>query len=222
MCVCAVSFPCRVSKPRTAGGTAAAANPSVVSRPRSPSNHPSFPSSSNSPSCSRFPAAAITQFPGKYARPWSCFRSSADNALDLTSIQIVAGPANGSVVVNGDGTVSYTHNGSETTSDSFTYAIRDAAGAVSNVATVSLTVTPVNDAPLAVADAATLAEGASTTINLAANDTDPDNALDLASIQIVSGPANGSVVVNGDGTVSYTHNGSETTSDSFTYTIRDA
>src|SRR5206468_1361665 len=127
--------------------------------------------------------------------------SDVDNALDLTSNQIVAGPANGSVVVNGDVTVSYTHNGSETTSDSFTYTIRDAAGAVSNVATVAITVTPVNDAPVAVADAATVAEGGATTINLAANDTDADNALDLASIQIVAGPANGSVVVNGDGTV---------------------
>src|SRR5437867_11529602 len=86
--------------------------------------------------------------------------SDADNALDLTSIQIVAGPANGSVVVNGDGTVSYTHNGSETTADSFTYTIRDAAGGVSNVATVSLTVTPVNDAPVAVADAGDRKSGA--------------------------------------------------------------
>src|SRR5206468_1779445 len=88
--------------------------------------------------------------------------------------------------------------------------------------TASITVTAVNDAPVAAADAATVAEGASVVVNLAANDSDVDNALDLASIQIVAGPANGSVVVNGDGTVSYTHNGSETTSDSFTYTIRDA
>src|SRR5206468_4007839 len=103
----------------------------------------------------------------------------------------------------------------------FTYTIRDVSGAVSNVATVSLTVTPVNDAPVDVADAATVVEGDSTAINLAANDTDADNALDLASIQIVAGPANGSVVVNGDGTVSYTHDGSEATPDSFIYTIRD-
>src|SRR5206468_1966303 len=147
--------------------------------------------------------------------------SDVDNALDLTSNQIVAGPANGSVVVNGDGTVTYTHDGSETTADSFTYTIRDAAGAISNVATVSLTVTPVNDAPVAVADAGTLAEGGATTIDLAANDTDAASALDLTSIQIVAGPAHGLVLVNGDGTVSYAHDGGETTADSFTYIIRD-
>jgi hypothetical protein len=111
-----------------------------------------------------------------------------EGQLDLTSIQIVSGPSNGSVVVNGDGTVSYAHDGSETSSDSFTYTIRDVGGNVSNTATVSLTVTPQNDPPSAVADSATVLEGGSVGIDLAANDTDPDNALDLTSIQIVSGP----------------------------------
>ena len=57
-------------------------------------------------------------------------RLAADDGLDLTSIAIVAGPANGSLLDNGDGTVTYTHNGSETTSDSFTYTIEDLAGAL--------------------------------------------------------------------------------------------
>ncbi len=144
-----------------------------------------------------------------------------DNPLDLTSVQIVGAPANGSILVNGDGTVTYTHDGSETTADSFTYTIRDLSGAVSNTATVNVTVTPQNDAPTAVDDAAVVNEGAPVNIDLVANDTDPDNALDLASIQIVGAPANGTVLVNGDGTVTYTHDGSETTADSFTYTIRD-
>jgi hypothetical protein len=73
--------------------------------------------------------------------------------------------------------------------------------AVEVLATVSLTVTPVNDAPVATGDSATVAEGAATTIDLAANDTDADDGIDPASIQIVSGPASGSVVVNADGTV---------------------
>ncbi|SDS30716.1 tandem-95 repeat protein [Christiangramia echinicola] len=144
-----------------------------------------------------------------------------DGTLDLASIVIVSAPANGSLVDNGDGTFDYTHNGSETTSDSFTYTIEDNDGAVSNIATVTITITEVNDAPVANNDTLSLEEGATETVDLADNDTDIDGTLDLASIVIVSAPANGSLVDNGDGTFDYTHNGSETTSDSFTYTIED-
>ena len=149
--------------------------------------------------------------------------SDVDNALDLTSIAVSV-PGNGSLVVNTNGTVDYTHDDSETPlADSFTYTIDDEAGATSNTVTVNLTITPVNDAPVAVADNFTVAEGSiSTTLDLAVNDSDADNALDLTSIAIISGPGNGSpLVVNTDGTVDYTHNGSETTADSFTYTIDD-
>jgi VCBS repeat-containing protein len=144
-----------------------------------------------------------------------------DNAIDLNSIVITGLPANGNVVVNGDGTVTYTHDGSETLNDSFTYTISDISGAVSNSATVTLTVTPVNDAPVAGDDVATVGEGGSVLIDVAANDSDAENALDLNSIVITAAPANGSLVVNGDGKVNYTHDGSNTLSDSFTYTISD-
>jgi VCBS repeat-containing protein len=147
--------------------------------------------------------------------------SDIDNALDLNSIAITGLPVNGTVVVNGDGTVTYTHNGSETLSDSFTYTISDISGAVSNSATVALTVNPVNDAPIASDDVTTVAEGNAVLIDLAANDSDADNALDLNSITIIGAPANGLLAVNGDGTVTYNHDGSETSSDSFTYTISD-
>ncbi|WP_342347567.1 DUF4347 domain-containing protein [uncultured Nitrospira sp.] len=149
--------------------------------------------------------------------------TDADDGLDLTSITIVAGPTNGTIAsINGNGTVTYTHNGSETLADSFTYTINDLSGATSNTVTVSLTVTPGNDLPVAVTDSFTVNEGATTTLNLAGNDTDADDGLDLTSITIASDPANGTITsINGDGTVNYTHNGTETLADSFTYTIRD-
>ncbi|MEO7861144.1 MAG: Ig-like domain-containing protein [Nitrospirales bacterium] len=72
-----------------------------------------------------------------------------DGGLDLTNIRIVSGPSHGTIDrINANGTVDYTHDGSETVTDSFTYTIRDLAGAISNTITVSLTVTPVNDAPI--------------------------------------------------------------------------
>ena len=77
-----------------------------------------------------------------------------------------------------------------------------------------------NQSPVAVSDAFTIVKGSTMTFDLAANDTDVDDGLDLTSIAIVT-DANGSVVLNGDGTVSYTHNGGDMGSDSFSYTIMD-
>jgi VCBS repeat-containing protein len=147
--------------------------------------------------------------------------SDIDNALDLNSIVITAVPSNGSLIVNGDGTVTYSHDGSETVSDSFSYTIADVTGAISNAATVNVTVNPLNDAPSALDDIQTVAEGNSVNIDLAANDVDVDNSLVLNSIVIVGAPVNGTLIVNANGTVDYTHDGSQTLSDSFSYIISD-
>ena len=74
--------------------------------------------------------------------------SDIDDVLDLTSITIVAAPASGSVAVNADGSVDYTHDGGGTVSDVFTYTIKDNSAAVSNIATVTITVLPVAPAPV--------------------------------------------------------------------------
>ena len=67
-----------------------------------------------------------------------------------------------------------------------------------------------------------MAEGAAvTTVNVLGNDSDPDNTLTAASITAFTQGMHGSVVSNNDGTFTYTHDGSETTSDAFTYTIVD-
>src|SRR5207244_2007882 len=94
----------------------------------------------------------------------------------ITAI-LVSGPAHASSFnLNADGSFTYVHNGGETTSDSFTYKANDGS-LDGNVATVNITITPVNDAPIANNDFATVAEGG--TINFVApgvlaNDTDPD------------------------------------------------
>src|SRR5207244_1921899 len=92
-------------------------------------------------------------------------------------------------------------------------------------ATVSITVTPVNDAPVANGDSATVAEGGTVTVldstaaSVLANDTDAEgNTLTATKL---SDPAHGSVTLNANGTFSYSHDGSETTSDSFTYKTCD-
>ena len=93
----------------------------------------------------------------------------------------------------------------------------------SNIATVSISVTAVDDAPVAVDDAYTVDEGA--TLDVAAalgvlsNDTDAEMS-PLTAVQ-VSAPSHGTLTLNADGSFSYTHDGSETTSDSFTYKAND-
>lgn len=152
--------------------------------------------------------------------------TDADDGLNLASIAIIATPANGAVIINADGSVNYSHDGSDTVSDLFTYTIKDNSGAASNIANVTITVTPplpppVNAAPVAVNDNFTVVKGSATPLNLAGNDTDADDGLNLASIVIVAAPANGGVSVNADGSVDYTHNDSATVSDLFTYNIKD-
>ena len=90
---------------------------------------------------------------------------------------LVAGPANASTfTLNADGSFTYTHNGSETTTDAFTYQA-SAGGLLSNIATVTITITGVNDPPTAVDDANTTTEDAPVSAGapgVLANDTDPD------------------------------------------------
>ncbi len=147
--------------------------------------------------------------------------SDIDGFLNTGSVVIGSAPVNGSLLDDGAGVLTYTHNGSATASDSFTYSVSDDQGGVSNTATVSITITGVNQAPVAVDDTGTVAVGASIAIAVLNNDSDADGLLNTASVTVVMPPANGTVLGDGTGVLTYTHNGSATSSDSFTYTVLD-
>ena len=142
----------------------------------------------------------------------------------LTAV-LVSGPTHASsFTLNSDGSFSYEHDGSETTSDSFTYKANDGT-TDSNVATVTITITPVDDSPTAVDDAATVAEDSgANAIDVLVNDTDPDG--DAISVASVTQPANGTVAITGGGTgvtyqpnANYCNNPPGTALDTFTYTL---
>src|SRR2546425_8160337 len=107
--------------------------------------------------------------------------------------------------------------------DSFTYTVKDSAtpAAVSNLATVTVTVTAVNDPQVAVSDTATTAEDTAVNISVRANDTDPDVG-DTLTVNSVTQGTNGTVAINADGTVKYTPNLNFNGTDSFTYTVKDS
>lgn len=99
------------------------------------------------------------------------------------------------------------------------------ASAATDSDTVAITVTAVNDVPVAVADSIIVAEGGTATTlvggatSLLANDTDVEGST-LTAVKVTD-PVNGTLTLNANGTFSYVHNGSETTSDSFTYRAND-
>jgi outer membrane protein OmpA-like peptidoglycan-associated protein len=137
---------------------------------------------------------------------------------DAPIVVTVTDPAHGTVIVNGDGTVTYTPDPDYSGPDSFDYTITDADGQTST-ATVTVTVAAVDDVPVAVDDAATLVEDTSTTVAVLGNDS---GLGDGPLVITTSTPANGAVVVNGDGTITYTPTPDYVGPDSFTYTITDA
>jgi hypothetical protein len=105
--------------------------------------------------------------------------------------------------------------------DSFIFKVND--GADSLPATVSITVTPVNDLPVANADTVSTPVIAGATVNIAvlANDTDVDNAPSTLTVgAITTAPAHGTATISADGkSINYT--ATFAGSDSFQYTAKD-
>ncbi|HCH3556591.1 TPA: tandem-95 repeat protein, partial [Vibrio parahaemolyticus] len=132
----------------------------------------------------------------------------------VVSLDAENGPKNGTVIVNNDGTVTYTPNDNYVGKDTFTYVVT--SGGVSESTTVEVNVTPVNDAPVAKDDIATTQEDTAVTIDVLSNDTDVDG--DKLSIESASVPkeqgtvevVNGKLVFtpaenfNGDAEITYT------------------
>ncbi|MFM6946911.1 MAG: tandem-95 repeat protein [Flavobacteriales bacterium] len=104
---------------------------------------------------------------------------------------------------------------------SITYTVNDNSGATSNVATVSITVTPVNDAPIAVNDIASTNEDAPVTINVLSNDSDIEG-LNNSSVTVTIPSANGTTTVNPTtGAITFTPAANFFGTTSFTYQVCD-
>jgi hypothetical protein len=125
--------------------------------------------------------------------------SDVDNNLDPSTATVMGDPSNGTVTNNGDGTFTYTPNENFSGTDSFVYQVCD-TDELCDTATVNIDVTPVNDPPVANDDTTTTPEDTPVDINATDNDTDVDNNLNPSSATVVSGPSDGTVVNNNDGT----------------------
>ncbi len=147
-----------------------------------------------------------------------------DNDLGTPQIEDISQPDNGSVVIDDNDTpddptddaIIYTPDPEFAGTDSFTYTIIDDEGNP-DTATVTVVVDPVQ--PNAGNDIATTPPGSPITINVLINDTDPNG--DIPTIVDFTPPTVGEIVINPDGTITYTPDDGFTGTDTFTYTISD-
>ncbi|MBV2134264.1 tandem-95 repeat protein, partial [Pseudomonas sp. MAP12] len=147
-----------------------------------------------------------------------------DSDLDGDSLSVVAGTfataQGGSITIAADGSYSYTPAANFHGTDSVDYTVTD--GSLSDVGTLTITVTPVNDTPDAVNDSVTVAEDSGTTvINVLGNDsTGPDSGETLTVTGVTQPAVGGSVSLVG-GVVSFTPDANWNGTTSFTYTVSD-
>jgi pentapeptide MXKDX repeat protein len=145
--------------------------------------------------------------------------SDVDDTLLTTAL--VGPPAFGTLVLNADGSFTYVPNASFCGMDSYTYSVSDASGST-DMATVTINVACVNQAPVAVDDAYSMDEGGTldvTAPGVLGNDSDADG--DALTAILVAGPLHGALTLNMDGSFSYTPEAGFSGSDSFTYRARD-
>ena len=130
--------------------------------------------------------------------------NDTDADLDALTAQLVTGPAHGTLIFGSDGSFVYTPDLNFFGSDTFTYRVSD--GVRRDDGLVTITVNAVNDAPDAQDDTYTTDEDVALTIAMPGvllNDTDVDSTLTAV---LATGPANGTLLLNADGSFTYTPN----------------
>jgi len=148
--------------------------------------------------------------------------NDTDAENDSLTVNLVSPVEKGILTLNPDDSFNYTPNTGFVGTDSFTYKVNDGL-ADSNITTVTLTVNPINDAPVANPDSYNTLRN--TTLNIPAagvlnNDTDTENQPLTAVIE--TNPSNGNLTLNSDGSFSYTPNTDFVGTDSFTYKVNDS
>jgi len=146
---------------------------------------------------------------------------ASDPDGDELSIASFDQPENGTVTQSGD-VLRYQPDNEFVGSDNFSFTISDGRGG-SATASVVVDVVFANRAPVARPDrATTAADGESVTVDVLANDFDPDgDRLEVVAVDQWYGSRRAEVTVNGDGTITFLVNGWCQGRNQFRYTISD-
>jgi len=140
---------------------------------------------------------------------------------DTLSAVLVTNPAHGTVTLNPNGSFNYQPITNYNGTDTFTYRANDTK-TNSNIATVSISIAPRNDAPVANNDAYTMIADTVLTTNapgVLLNDIDVEN--DPLSAILPSNPAHGTLTLNPNGSFTYRPDTNYSGTDSFTYRASD-
>ena len=137
-----------------------------------------------------------------------------------TVAEILTPPAHGTATIAGAGSITYSPAANYSGSDSFVYRIRDGFGGLSS-ASVTVTITEVNDNPVATPDAATTNEDTAVTVNVIANDTDVDDTSLQLAAALTTLPAHGTATIVSATQISYTPSPNYFGTDSLVYRVRD-
>ena len=145
---------------------------------------------------------------------------ASDGDGDPLTVTGIASASHGTAALDGHGHVVFTPDADFNGQASFTYLLSD--GFETTPVTVTVTVTPVNDAPVAGADHATVAENSHVTLDitaLLANDSDVDG--DALSVTGIASAAHGTAALDGNGHVVFTPDAGYSGAASFDYILSD-
>jgi large repetitive protein len=145
-----------------------------------------------------------------------------DQILTASNVSITDVPKHGVAVINPNGTIGYKPNANYNGLDTLIYRVCDnGTPALCDTAIVFITVTPVNDAPVAVNDAISGPEDVVVTGTVATNDTDIDGNLNPTSFVTTDMPTHGTIVMNPNGSYTYTPSNNFNGVDSVHYKVCD-
>ncbi|MFG6500347.1 MULTISPECIES: Hint domain-containing protein [unclassified Sulfitobacter] len=142
--------------------------------------------------------------------------NDSDSDGDTLTVTMATCPA-GPVVINDDGTLTFTPDADFNGDTTITYTVDDGNGGT-DTGTVNVTVNPVNDAPVANDDTADTTGTDPVVIPVLDNDTDVDG--DTLSVTDASSD-DGTVTINDDGTITFVANDGFTGDATITYTVSD-
>ncbi len=144
--------------------------------------------------------------------------NDSDPEGTVVSLTTVGTPEHGTATANDDGTVTYTPAADFNGTDGFTYSIKDAEGGTAE-GSVTVSIAPVNDAPIAINDTTVSNVTTAFLINVLDNDSDIEG--DELAVSISSPATNGSATVDNQNMVVFDPDFGFNGQDSFSYTVTD-